>query len=116
MKKTLLILVMALAVTLGAGACEPRSGGGSVHGAIRQYFPEQYNTAVRIATCESNLNPRAVSPTNDHGLFQINYIHRSRVNSMGYSWSQIYDPYVNARVARSLYNESGWRPWTCARL
>jgi hypothetical protein len=111
-KKTLLVVVMALAVTLGSVACE-ESSGHSVQGAIRRYFPEQYEKAVRVADCESNLDPNAVSPTNDHGLFQINYIHRSRVNSMGYSWSQIYDPYVNSKVARALYDESGWRPWAC---
>ncbi len=112
MKRILMTAVLALAVTLGSAACEDRSGG-SVHDAIRRYFPEQYEKAVRVADCESNLDPNAVSPTNDHGLFQINYIHRSRVNSMGYSWSQIYDPYVNSKVARALYNESGWQPWAC---
>lgn len=114
MKRTLMIAVLVLAV-LGSGACARTSSRtGSVHDAINRYFPEVYDKAVRVATCESGLDPSAVSPTNDHGLFQINYVHRSRVESMGYSWSQIYDPYVNSRVARSLYNESGWRPWVCS--
>jgi hypothetical protein len=115
-KKTLLIVVMALAVTLGSVACE-ESSGHSVQGAIRRYFPEQYEKAVRVATCESGLDPRAVSPGGgNHGLFQINTVHRSRVASMGYSWSDIYDPYVNARVARTIYNERGWAPWpVCGR-
>jgi hypothetical protein len=34
---------------------------------------------------------------------------------MGYSWDpQIYDPYINGKVARALWDESGWQPWTCA--
>ncbi len=109
--------VMALAVTIGAGACDEGRSGGSVHDAIRRYFPEQYDKAVRVATCESGLDPRAVSPGGgNHGLFQINTVHRSRVASMGYSWSDIYDPYVNSRVARTIYNESGWAPWPyCGR-
>ncbi len=47
-------------------------------------------------------------------LFQINTVHASRVEAMGYSWSQITDPYVNAKVARSVYNSSGWSAWACA--
>jgi len=111
-----MVVVMALVVTLGS-ACEERSGGGSVHDAIRRHFPAEYEKAVRVATCESGLDPRAVSSGGgNHGLFQINNVHRGRVASMGYSWSDIYDPYVNARVARTIYNESGWSPWpVCGR-
>lgn len=92
-------------------APEPR---GSVEDAIATYFGDMYSKALSVARCESTLNPNAVSPGGgNHGLFQINTVHRGLVASMGYSWSQIYDPYVNSAVARRIYDESGWSPWAC---
>ena len=32
---------------------------------------------------------------------------------MGYQWREIYDPKVNTHVARRLWNEGGWNPWSC---
>jgi hypothetical protein len=85
-----------------------------VEDAIATYFGDMYSKALSVARCESSLNPYAVSSGGgNHGLFQINTVHRSLVASMGYSWSQIYDPYVNSAVARHIYNESGWSPWAC---
>lgn len=115
MKRTLIALLCIVGLTLGASACTPR---GSSRGAIQQYFPEQYDKAVRVVNCESGMNPDAVSPTSDYGLFQINKVHRPMVERMGYSWSQIFDPYVNSRVARVIYDDAarrgnGWSPWTC---
>jgi hypothetical protein len=46
---------------------------------------------VRIAYCESGLNPNAVNPAGYYGLFQINY-----------SFDGWNDPWVNARVAYEL--------------
>lgn len=90
------------------------TGGGSVEDAIAASFGDVYAKAVRVARCESSLNPDAVSRNGANwGLFQINVVHRARVEAMGYSWDQILDPYVNAAVARSIYDESGWGPWGC---
>jgi hypothetical protein len=89
--------------------------GGSVEDAIYTYFPHVYDQAVSVASCESGLNPDAVSSGGgNHGLFQINNVHQGRVEGMGYSWDQIYDPYVNSHVARAIYDDAGgWGPWTC---
>lgn len=71
-------------------------------------------SAVGVARCESTLRPWAVSPGGGNwGLFQINTVHRGRVAAMGYSWSQITDPWVNSRVAHALWSEQGWGPWAC---
>lgn len=112
MKRTLAALGVVLALTIGLSACNPRT---AVNDAIARHFPGTLTAkATRVARCESGLNPRAVSRTNDHGLFQINYVHRRTVERLGYRWSQIYDPYVNSRVARHIYNQAGgWRPWSC---
>lgn len=68
--------------------------------------------ANRIAHCESRHDPNAVSRTNDHGLFQINAVHRHR---FAHIWHLRYDPFWNAVMAEHLWMESGWRPWSCAR-
>jgi hypothetical protein len=90
------------------------TGGGSVEDAIATYFGDVYDKAIRVARCESGLDPSAVSAGGGNwGLFQINKVHQGLVESMGYSWDQILDPYVNAAVARHIYDGSGWGPWGC---
>lgn len=78
----------------------------SIEQKIRDIFPEDPDRAVKIAKCESGLNPKAVSPTNDHGLMQIN---KSAHKVEG----DIYDVDTNLQFARKLYDESGWKPWVC---
>jgi soluble lytic murein transglycosylase-like protein len=75
---------------------------------IRETFPEDPDRAVAIAKCESGLNPKAVSPTNDHGLMQIN----KTVHTVE---GDIYDVETNLKYARKLYDERKWQPWVCAK-
>lgn len=114
MKRILLSAVCVAGLVLGLSACNPQE---QSKDAIRQHFPAaQHDRAIAIAQCESGLNPKAVSPGGGNwGLFQINTVHKPMVQKMGYSWDQITDPYVNSKVARTLYNQSGWSPWSCAR-
>ena len=69
-------------------------------------------TAYGIAMRESRGYPRVVSPLNsnntrDHGLFQINDIHRSTTD-----FTNIYDPVYNAQVAYRLSNGGkDFTPW-----
>lgn len=88
---------------------------GSAGDAIAAWFPEAYDKAVRVADCESNLNPGAVSAGGgNHGLFQINSVHRSSFTAVtGQPWASVYDAYYNAQFARHLYDSSGWQPWGC---
>lgn len=72
--------------------------------------------AVRVADCESELDPGASSETNDHGVFQINrpswYYRFQQVT--GQPWSSIYHASHNSRFAKWLYDETGgWSHWTC---
>jgi hypothetical protein len=94
--------------TLALGACTPQAY-------IQQIFGADAPAATRVATCESSLNSNAVSPGGgNHGLFQINNVHRSEFTRVtGQPWSSIYNAYYNSQYARTLYNQSGWSAWAC---
>ena len=83
---------------------------------IRETFPEDPNTAVAIATCESGLKPHAYNPTNnngstDGGLWQINSVHDKTLEQMGLDK---YDPEDATVFARHLYEANGgWQDWVC---
>jgi hypothetical protein len=83
---------------------------------IRQTFPETPDKAVRVARCESTLDPGAVSPDGANwGLMQINVVHKGLAASMGYSWAQMLQARPNLAVARAVYDRAGgWGPWSCA--
>ncbi len=114
MKRTMLALVCSIGLVGGLTGCDDES---IALDAVKQNFPSsQHAKAMDVIECESNFDPEAISPGGgNHGLFQINNVHKTMVANMGYSWNpDIYDPYINAKVARVLWNESGWQPWTCA--
>lgn len=90
--------------------------------AITDYFGVQSQNAIRIATCESGLNPATVGDTNleftengqvfgySSGIFQIRHL-EGRPDP---SW--LLNPINNIEYAHQLYEKEGWVPWTCARL
>jgi hypothetical protein len=76
---------------------------------------------VAIAGRESSYKPdahRTDQPksklSGDLGLFQINYVNWERVkNALGLtSKEQLFDPAINARAARVLFEADGYQPWT----
>src|SRR5690606_33006282 len=88
---------------------------GSLEAIIQRHFGSAAPAAIRIAQCESSMNPNARSATDDHGLFQINIVHRGQFEAItGAPWSSVYDPELNTIYARHLYGQQGWGPWTCA--
>lgn len=82
---------------------------------IYEVFGPSGGSAVRVASCESGLNPRAVSPGGgNHGLFQINNVHRGTFERVtGEPWASVYDSRANTRFAKWLYDQQGWGPWAC---
>ena len=63
--------------------------------------------AIRVAFCESTLNPRAEN-VGQIGLFQIAYRwHSRRVESA----DALYDPETNIRIAHQIWREQSWAPW-----
>lgn len=84
---------------------------------IKDTFHEEPHTAIAIANCESGLNPDAYNPNNtdgttDGGLWQLNSVHDKRLKELGLDK---FDPEDATEFARILYEESGFRPWVCAR-
>lgn len=88
---------------------------GSIEALICSVFTEDCDRAVRVARCESNLNPYARNRSGALGLFQL-LGHADMFEARGWSeaadWS---DPYRNTVVAHDLWSSSGWGPWACRR-
>ena len=85
---------------------------------ITQVFGPYASGAIRVAQCESGLNPYAVNPayiggSRASGVFQILY------PSTWYGTSQAgaspYDAYANVRAAHDIFVRDGysWREWSC---
>ena len=86
---------------------------GRVICAISSVFGAHTGAGVRIASCESKLDPRAQGAAGEKGLMQVHPIHRKRVEAMGYTWEQMTIPAFNLVVAKAIYDEQGWAPWSC---
>jgi hypothetical protein len=118
-KRVLTATLLTAAIGISAFACGAPASGDPVSNAIHQNFgdnPALEAQANKVVQCESGRNPNAYNPSGGYyGLFQLSrYWHEATANAMGYSWNQIYDPYVNARVARVVFNQAGgWGPWSC---
>lgn len=83
--------------------------------AIKKHFGDEWKMAVAIATPESGMDCSKRSyqmntdGTYDHGLFQINDIHLSKLQE----GESIYDCDVNARMAKEIRDSwHGWHAWS----
>jgi len=84
---------------------------------IDKYFPEDARQMARkISSCESSGNEKVIghnrNGTTDSGYFQINSIHKGRVDG---DVSKLLDGETNVRVASEIYKEQSWTPWVCYR-
>ena len=88
--------------------------------AILCAFSWPCDQALRVAQCESSLQPGAVG-NGSIGVMQIQvYWHVDKVGrvvgrSVGEAEATqlLLDPVVNVAVAYSIWAEQGWRPWSC---
>lgn len=89
---------------------------------IRKVFPEDGETAVKIAKCESGLRPDVQSNhqwrgerERSFGIFQIHYDswHNTAIR-LGYEDYQT-DVLDNLHMARHIYDNAGgmWTDWSC---
>lgn len=65
---------------------------------------------LRVATCESNLDPYAVNPSGSYGLFQFI---RSTWKSTPYGKDDIFDPQANAMAAGWMWKQGRKSEWVC---
>ncbi len=100
---------------------EPDSGrNGDEHYARRQIVRIIYAAAdrygqsrsdmLRVAECESNLDPYAVNPSGSYGLFQFI---RSTWKSTPFGRKDIFDPEANANAAAWMWSEGRKSEWVC---
>lgn len=81
-----------------SGGCE------SYRPLVQKYFGSATPAAMIVMQKESGCNPNAVSPTNDHGLFQLN-------------GQPVYDPESNIRIAHAKFvsprrgTNPNWSAW-----
>lgn len=64
--------------------------------------------AIAVANAESGCNTAAVSPTRDHGIFQINEVHIAKAGSI----QALHDPSTNIQVAYQIWSRQGFKPWS----
>ena len=65
---------------------------------------------LRVAECESNLDPYAVNPSGSYGLFQFI---RSSWESTPYADRDIFDPRANANAAGWMWSVGRRNEWVC---
>lgn len=80
---------------------------------IVEVFKEDSEMALKVFICESNLRPDAVNDnytedgrvwSRDWGIAQINdYYH----DNIGRDWKE------NIRIAKKIFDGSGWYAWSC---
>lgn len=73
---------------------------------IRSVFREEGRFAVRVAYCESRLDPRARNGQY-RGVFQMGAAERAR---FGHGRSVL----SQARAAKRYHAVAGWSPWSCS--
>ncbi len=73
-------------------------------------FGNKCNEALIIAKMESGYRPWAISRTNDYGVFQLNC--RWQKQRVGGDCRKFLNPDTNIRIAKQIYDEQGWKPWT----
>jgi hypothetical protein len=70
--------------------------------------------ALAVSGCESSWHPAATGGHGEIGLFQIHPVHAWRFTEQFGAAADPSDPHQNAAVARQLWGEEGWAPWSCA--
>jgi uncharacterized protein YraI len=73
-------------------------------------YGQSRSDMLRVAECESNLDPYAVNPSGSYGLFQFI---RSTWRSTPYGDKDIFDPEANANAAAWMWSEGRKSEWVC---
>lgn len=86
----------------------------AIEAKIRAAFPEDQETAVAVAKCESQMEVDRIGDTDFHkpsvGLFQINQYYHP------YSTEYLKNPDNNIKVAKEIKEKGGWNRWSCFKF
>ena len=79
---------------------------------VAMEFPDrEVETALCVIGHESAGNPEADNPRSSaKGLFQV--LGSLWASQYGVSQSDLYDPVINIRIAREIWDEQGWSAWS----
>lgn len=80
---------------------------------VYKYFPDDFDNAIKVAKCESNLDNSAIGKAGEIGIFQIHPVHFKAVESLGLD---LRNAEMNIIYSRILYDRNGWRDWSCAKI
>jgi len=97
--------------TASSGSSQQLSG--SYQDMIRQVFGQYGGQAIRVAMCESTMNPNAYNGIlGAAGLFQII---PGTFASTSYAGQSVYNPATNIRAAYEIFARDGhsWSEWAC---
>jgi hypothetical protein len=85
-----------------------------VKASIRRAWGGNDRKAIRVARCESSLNPKATSPTGKYlGLWQFSRATWADYDGPGTDPRKV-SAYKQTQVAYRLFQDRGWGPWpTC---
>lgn len=92
---------------------------GTIEQKIRAVWgPKESKNALRVARCESGLDPDAIAYEKNgsisRGIFQINSVHEGTLYRKNET-QKLFDPNFNIQIAYKLWKQQGWRPWSCAK-
>lgn len=87
----------------------------SIEDKIRETFPEEPETAIAVAMCESRMDNSRIGDTHlpepSYGIFQINRHYNPK-----YSVEELSTVEGNIKSAREIYDKGGWNRWSCYRF
>ena len=105
----------ALSVALGSRALARRRYSEREIIRIIEQAADRYNqprrAMLRVARCESNLDPYAVSP--DRRYFGLYQFLKTTWRTTPYRDEDIYDPRANARAAAWMWKQGRRNEWAC---
>jgi uncharacterized protein YraI len=78
--------------------------------AAADHYDQSRSAMLRVAECESNLDPYAVNPSGSYGLFQFI---RTTWKSTPFGDQDIFNPEANARAAAWMWSEGRKSEWVC---
>ncbi len=73
-------------------------------------YGQSRSAMLRVADCESNLNPNGVNPVGSYGLFQFV---RSTWDTTPYAQYDIFDAWANANAAGWMWSVGRRNEWSC---